>query len=560
MAKMFPERLPQSVIDDPFRNAELKVFKALQALPDAYRVFYSMHWQKRDDYWGVSEGEADFIIVHPDMGMIVMEVKGGAIRYDATQEQWYTQNRLNEVFEIKDPVEQGRRNHYAIRDKLDRLPGWPQRALNIWHVVCFPDVHLKPGQYFRPDMERELVVEADDLDDISATMKRIFSHCFGTNMAAGAPGRDRLQIIENLLAHSFTIQSPLGVDLEREDQKLIELTEQQFRALALLGDRKRAAIAGCAGSGKTMLAAQKAQQFADLGMSVLLVCFNVALSEDLARRMPDVEVHNFHGLCRQAARDAGIFIKNTASESELFNEILPSALMEAADSIGRIYDAVIVDEGQDFEDNYWIGLEALLKEDGYLYIFFDNNQNLFSRSGTFGGMITEPPFILYQNCRNTKAIHEVVASFHNNPASLQCYSPDGRQPEIIHYDGDEAMLRELQKLLHRLVIDENIDCEDIVILTPRGEKATRLTPGLKLGNFTLSSQKPGRINQVQATSVYKFKGLEQRVVILAEVDQRHNYNRDMVMYVGCSRARTHLVILSDEKAPHQLKERLNAEP
>jgi superfamily I DNA/RNA helicase len=119
------------------------------------------------------------------------------------------------------------------------------------------------------------------------------------------------------------------------------------------------------------------------------------------------------------------------------------------------------------------------------------------------------------------------------------------------------MLRQLQKLLHRLVNEERVDCEDIVILTPRGEERTRLKPGSRLGMFTLTSFPSPRANTVQVTSVYRFKGLERRLVILTEVDTRTKYNADMVMYVGCSRARTHLVILHDLDAPTELVDRLS---
>lgn len=555
MAKIYPERPPQSIIDDPRRSAELKVFHALKELPDSYMVFYSIHWQGFRSDKGADEGEADFVIAHPDIGVLILEVKGGGIIFDAETGHWFSQNRNDELFEIKDPVEQGRRNHYEIRGKLEYLPGWIFDKFNIWHAVCFPDIVIKPGKFFKPDLPRQTIIDADDLNDIAASLKRVFTHCFGNNMADGAPGRDRMQMIENLLANSFNISTPLGIELEKEDQKLIELTEQQFRALALLSDRKRAAIAGCAGSGKTMLAVRKAQQFADLGMNVLLVCFNIALSEDLRRRLPDIEVYNFHDLCRSAAKQASIALRNVSDENELYDEVLPTALLESVDEIGRIYDAIIVDEGQDFQENYWLGIEGLLKEDGYLYIFYDNNQNLFGGMGNFGGLINEPPFSLTQNCRNTKSIHELVAKFHNNPTSLECYSPEGRKPEIIDYDGEEDLQRQLQKLLHTLVAEEHIDNSDIVVLTPRGEKKTRLTPGLKLGLFTLTDQSPNHLSKIQATSVYKFKGLERRVVILAEIDQRTNFNQDMVMYVGCSRARTHLIIFTDENTPAEITAR-----
>jgi hypothetical protein len=559
MAKIYPERPPQSIIDDPGRRDELIVFNALKDLPERYRIFYSMHWQGFNRFQEVNEGEADFVIVHPDQGIIVLEVKGGGITYNADHDQWYSQSLGGVTHRIKDPIIQARNSHYEIRDRLEELPGWPNRKINIWHAVCFPDVYLKAGQFLKPDLPREAVLDADDLKDITNNMRRLFTFFFGENMRLGVPGNDRMQMIEGLLANSFEIRSPLSVELDFEDQKLIELTEQQFRALSLLGDRKRAAISGCAGSGKTMLAAKKAQQFADLGMSVLLVCYNIALAQDLSRKLPGVEVYNFHELCKQAARQTGFSLRSISDQQEYYDQYLPEVLLESAEKIGRIYDAIIIDEGQDFQESYWIALEALLKEDAYLYIFFDNNQNLYGGFENFSGLISEAPFPLNQNCRNTKSIHEVVAKFHNKPESLVCFSPPGREPETITCNGKEDMLRQLQKLLYRLVVEEHIFIADIVILTPRGETKTRLTPGLKLGSFTLTDHYPSHQSRIQATSIFKFKGLERKVVIMTEIDGRTQYNRDMVMYVGCSRARTELILLTDETAPQQIMERVNAD-
>jgi len=112
------------------------------------------------------------------------------------------------------------------------------------------------------------------------------------------------------------------------------------------------------------------------------------------------------------------------------------------------------------------------------------------------------------------------------------------------------LIRSLQKVLHHLVIQEHVDSRDIVILTPRSEERTYLKPGTRVGNFTLAGQSSSENNfNIQVTSVYKFKGLEKRVVILAEIDNRYTYNPTMIMYVGCSRARTHLIFIHDETAP-----------
>lgn len=558
MAKIYPERLPQSVIDDPKLSAERKTFLALKSLPGKFTIFYSIHWQTHTDDWGVKEGEADFIIVHPDIGILVLEVKGGGISYSAERDQWFSQDRYGTKNPIQDPIEQGRRNHFSLLSQLKSLPNWGGSFINIDHAVCFPDVFLR-GMQFRPDLAREIILDHDDLEDIEQSIQRVFQYLFGGRYVSGSPGLERVRIITDYLGRSFEMTTPLGVELEYEDQKLVQLTEQQFLALSLLGDRKRAAIAGCAGSGKTMLAIKKAQQLADLDLSVLLTCFNAALADDLRTRLQKVDMSHFHGLCRSAAEKSGTIISQAQNEQELNDTLLPEALMEASTQIGRVYDAIIVDEGQDFKENYWIALETLLKDDGVLFVFFDNNQNLYGSMGNFAGLIQEPPFQLTVNCRNTQAIHNIVVRYHNKPQSLSCLSPEGRTPEVLSYRGENEGLRLLQQVLHRLIVDEHIHPADIAILTPRGREKTRLTPGMHLGMFTISAVPSTERYTVQATSVYRFKGLERRVIILTEIDQRTVFNSDMVMYVGCSRARTHLLILHDTDAPADLIRRIHTD-
>ncbi len=545
MAKIYPQKPPQLVLDDPKRNAELKVFQSLKSLPDPYVIFYSSHWQKHNVYDGVQEGEADFIIAHPEMGFIVLEVKGGAIYYKADSDQWYSQDRNGENHPIKNPVEQARKSHYLLVDELSKLPGWPERKINFWHAVCFPDSLKRPGQVFSLDLPNEQLVDLNDLADINKSVGDLFQYCFGAKMPDNAPGTKLVGLAESLLANSFELKTPLGVDLERDDQKLVELTERQFQALTLLGKRKRVAIAGCAGSGKTMLAVKKVQQFCQLGLTVLLVCYNSALAEYLETRLYDATVANFHSLCQQAASQLGRKVTQETDQKKLFEDVYPQVLMEFAETTGRVYDAIVVDEGQDFHENYWIALESLLKTDGYLFIFYDDNQNLFHGQTNFGGLISEEPFSLNQNCRNTKRIHNTVMKFHNDPSGIVSYAPEGTNPEWIIYSDQADMHKALQKKLHQLVNEEDVSAQDIVILTPKGKNRTSLTPGLKLGNFVLTERSTSQPTQIMTTTIQRFKGLERKVIIMTELDQSVRFDLEMLMYVGCSRARTHLIVLHD---------------
>ena len=219
--------------------------------------------------------------------------------------------------------------------------------------------------------------------------------------------------------------------------------------------------------------------------------------------------------------------------------------MEFAETTGRVYDAIVVDEGQDFHENYWIALESLLKTDGYLFIFYDDNQNLFHGQTNFGGLVSEEPFSLNQNCRNTKRIHNTVMKFHNDPSGIVSYAPDGSNPEWIHYSDQADMHKALQKKLHQLVNEEDVSAQDIVILTPKGKNRTSLTPGLKLGNFVLTERSTSQPTQIMTTTIQRFKGLERKVIIMTELDRSVRFDLEMLMYVGCSRARTHLIVLHD---------------
>ena len=85
-----------------------------------------------------------------------------------------------------------------------------------------------------------------------------------------------------------------------------------------------------------------------------------------------------------------------------------------------------------------------------------------------------------------------------------------------------------------------------------------LKAGSKLGNFSLTSSPPQRRNEIQATTIHRFKGLERKVVILAEIDSKFMYNPEILMYVGSSRARTHLLFFVDQNAPVEIKSQIEA--
>src|SRR6266581_6884840 len=100
MAKMIPDQL----MGDKKSPAERRLYRELRnQLPDDVVVFHHVPWQVRNFRAGARDGEADFVIVVPDQGVLVLEGKGGQIRYDGTSGQWFSNQ-----YQIKNPFEQSK--------------------------------------------------------------------------------------------------------------------------------------------------------------------------------------------------------------------------------------------------------------------------------------------------------------------------------------------------------------------------------------------------------------------------------------------------------------------
>lgn len=113
-----------------------------------------------------------------------------------------------------------------------------------------------------------------------------------------------------------------------------------------------------------------------------------------------------------------------------------------------------------------------------------------------------------------------------------------------------AAQRELQRLLHRLVNEEGIRPEDIIILTPSSDKRSGWKNDNQLGNFIVTWDMETEMDMaVRVCSVNRFKGLENAVVILTELDQRREEISDQLIYVGLSRARHHAVVIGELPTP-----------
>lgn len=550
MARMIPKQ-PKA---DTKSQAELRLFAALETqLSNDYTVFHSVSWQLRDPSSGVKDGETDFLVVHPNFGILIVEVKGGRIRYAGLEDQWYSNNEP-----IKDPFKQGRTNKYSLLQKLGELSAWRNRWITIGYAAAFPDVAVKGD--LRLDAPRELILDATDMAHLAEWVRQALAFLRGRRPDDTPLGANGIAELIKTLSPSVDLPPLLSVEIEEQAQEQERLTREQFSMLDFLGRHRRAAISGCAGSGKTMLAYEKARRLAEQDFKVLLTCFNVALAERLlweseGTRPANLTIVNFHRLADELVQQAGF--TTGPYNTTYFEKILPERLVEAVDKLGAQFDAIVVDEGQDFNDNWWLPLQCLLHDpdQGILYVFFDDNQNIYQ--GTEQIPLAAAPFPLTHNCRNTQSIHQQVSQFYRSDVMPTAMGPQGRPVEQHSYPNPADLKRLLRQTLHRLIIDENVPAWDIVVLTPKSREHSQMWGFGALGNFRLVDTPTDASGEVHCTTIHKFKGLESPVVILAEIDNHQIWNLPALLYVGCSRARNHLTLLTAADLSAKIAAQLN---
>ena len=538
MARMYPERLPESVTS----NAERRLFDALASSLDQHHTVYAgVRWISKKRF-GALPGEADFVIVHPERGMIVLEVKGGRISFDAPSGRWHSIDRYDERHEIKNPAEQAQRNFYALCDKLREVDGRTNLRESGGYAVAFPDSAVREPN-LGLDLPREIIIDSDDLSDLGASIDRAYTYL--TANSVRSLSKVDLATINTALARSWEVSIPLREAMHREGARFTELTEQQFGLLNVLAGQRRALIAGCAGSGKTFLAAEKARRLAEQGFNTLLTCFNKNLAAWLRASIGPVSgnlrIQHFHELAYELTEQAGLDAGKGPGDdpSTFFKHTLPEMLLDAAETLDTRFDAIIVDEGQDFMDEWWVPLEALLTdpERGIWYVFYDEQQSIYTdgASAPFPGV----PYILDTNMRSTQAIHEHLKRFYDAPVA--CSGPQGRPPTIVKTaDVDNA----IRSALHRLTVEEKVPTSDIVILTPASQQRSQWREGRRLGNLTLTWSPVHDRMQVPVCTVHSFKGLERPVVIVTEMDTVSDYQpADRLRLVAYSRAKSELIVI-----------------
>lgn len=549
---------------------EKEFFRRLRDDPDTrgWTVLHSLDLAKHVDQ---VSGEADFVILVPGAGILVVEVKSHkSIHVD--DEGWHM--GVDPKVDRKGPFKQASSAMHSVREYLEACdPSYA--SILAWSAVAFPRA---PFRTKSPEWHDWQVIDQARLS--SAPISRIVPLILrqGAKLLEGAGVKaatcqdlhaspERCASVARALRPKFEIAlSPKTARRELDDE-LIRLTEEQFSALDQTILNQRIVFSGAAGTGKTVLAMEALRRACTQGSphEVALFCYNTFLGEQLSERAkvicPGATVGTIDAWLTGLAR--GHVTNADRSSSTYWKGGLAEIAMDQLfkGNTDAPFRTIIVDEAQDlFQSHYLDVLDLVIRGGlaGGSWMMFGDflGQDIFSkRVLTLEGFVqarcpSAARFLLNTNCRNTTPISEYVVTLGRlDPPYTKVLRGEGtNEPVLTFWRDPEDQKRKVSDFLKQCLDPKSgFKPRDIVLLSPRDDNS--------LGQqMALDPEWSGRVapwasgaDKIRYSTIQSFKGLEAPVVIVTDFDSVESDLHQSLFYIGLSRAQHHLGIFLQQE-------------
>lgn len=573
---MSAHMIPPMPKDIDEKSKEEVVFNALKKLPDDYYVFHSVLVNDVVNHKLV-EREIDFVVVNQKRGVLCIEAKNGkGIQY--YDRAWHYTN--GDLMKHDGPYNQAATAKRALRTHMKEHPNKEVKDIlyrcKMLHAAWFfgmakADFEELNSSGLPEDAIMDLTMFAEDLKDPTDAIERIFSINIPidkeSNLKTDINSEEFQMLLESVFCPVFNlVPSPSSKSILIEEQ-MNQLLYEQYRLLDFLEDQDTAAINGAAGTGKTMIAVEKARRNSVDEEKVLFLCYNRLLCNHLNDTHKLSESNSYR---KQFKNVDFMTIAQLAKEKTgNFRDYdgLLEWLLECLDDPERFgYKHVIVDEGQDFgvidagtasdeaEKNCSI-IDALqevaLEAGGTFYLFYDKYQMIQGGGNVdykLPDCITNSDcrLSLHYNCRNTKEIAQTsVTPLKDNKnraikPKTACAWFDPVKP-VMHLVGSEKKaVKALNEILDKY---QSVKAKDVVILTPGKIEFCCIADELSQGEGDNAGFYMYAYNGVtyRVTTCIKFKGLEADAIAMIGLNKDSFTGfKGLEFYVGTSRAKHYL--------------------
>ena len=515
---------------------EDEMFSSLQKLPNKYYVFYSfLIGDIINGTW--KEKEIDFLIYHQDLGIMIIEAKAGQVWCD--KGIW----RYSSGIEMKDPFKQADTSRWNIYNKLRNMQLHEKnpivRRCKIHFAVWFPSISKKSlnNIVLPAGANKRIILTAEDIQDPAPKLEEIFGYrIINDSVSTELSNQDHKFLMENFLCPEFNILPQKSFEFNYQRKRFDAMISDQYNILNYLEFQRSAVINGAAGTGKTMIAVEKARRHSEAGEKVLFLCFNNKLKEHLEYAYPYKYV-NYYTI-------DGFACKMCLTETANF-EMLCDILIDYTQRPDSFpYNHIIIDEGQDFGQErmnasfLFMTMEEIIskKDNGSFYVFYDKNQLIQSKDIPEYITLADCRLTLYKNCRNTKRIADT--SFRplrlKKTAKVLEGTINGETP-IIAFCSPDKVQSILDKVIYNSIYE---GMNNIQIITCSTVEKSILHNRVKGDTYTNNS------HRIPFTTVRKFKGLEAEHIIMVDVEKSSFIDESLLFYVGASRAKLKLSIIS----------------
>lgn len=528
---MYPDK-PKEFIPN---SKEDLMFETLRALPDSYYVFHSFSIVTVKE-GTLFESETDFVIFNQQKGILCIEAKAGQIKYEEGVWKYGSGKEMSH----DGPYNQAAQNKWKLGKYIQGLGLFDiYNRCKMIHAVWFPSIKKEKfdGVSLPPEADIHITLTQEAEDDIEKVIVDIFDYELPNHKQNMLSIRDGEILINRILAPSFNLISLSEIKHNHSQQVFKVMLREQIALLNYLEEQDNAVISGMAGTGKTVMAVEKARRHADKGESVLFLCYNLYLNEYL-RNTYNHDHISFYTIDALACK-----LCNTSTPDY---HRLQEVLVEMY-GVDFPYQHVIIDEGQDFgkEQLEEIEIINLLKanvldnEDrhGTFYMFYDKNQMV--QSEVVPDYIEEADckLTLYRNCRNTRNIAITslrLLGTEKKPRLIEG-ALEGDSPELFLAKGIETTVRTINNIIET---NWEKDYQNIQILTCKTESTSIIASECSTGVYLYKGRK------IPFTTCRKFKGLEADVIIIVDMDYDKMLNKsEQILYVGSSRARYQLALV-----------------
>lgn len=503
--KCIPGFYPLEGIAYECPEPEKKVYEALrEAIPKGWYAWHSMKLRTLENRFA----EADYVIVDPSTGILLMEVKGGNIHKDGGC--WYQNKKLLEP----SPFDQAHRCRRILSTRFrEKKIEYPIIGLSF----CFPDTFVGDGP--TQDDLRDLIIGSESLPYMAEVLPDLMKNVIKKPRQTKGGW---IKELHNMWCESWVPHPQLSLRAKWDIKKRIQLSTEEFESLYRIIKNDMVLVKGGAGTGKTLLAMELAKKEAESGRRVLLLCFTDALGFELSRvfqEEPNIAAAPIGKFAVKLLRDKGHEIKESYTP-EFWDPITLEAALEGMPPEEERWDTVIVDEGQDMGENDWCLIQECAEPKRRLWIFMDDTQ-AFLHDCILPEEIKKKStkYLLGKPYRCPVAIQELADAYIDGEPNMKLIQP-GVENKIIKIKGCEEgkihaeVGREINNLL-----GEGFKGSEIAVISLRGKNLEdNIIYQEKLGGHkvALATDEKAR-EHIVCDTFMRFKGLERPAVIVTDM-------------------------------------------